>query len=240
MATYDILAPHYDAVTGDCAAEAALIQTIVDGRCPQARTVLDVACGTGAITAALCREFEVAGLDIAPGMLAAAREKLPTGVPLHLADMTSFDLGVRFDAIVCAYQGVNHLLSFPAWESFFACAARHLNPGGVLVFDIATAGHLATMAGSGKIVQEFGGNYVVLTVCTTGAASFEWHIEVFELQPDRSYRLLTQTIQMSSFPVARIRAALDPWFGDIEILGDGDAADPDHKERVWLVASRPS
>jgi ubiquinone/menaquinone biosynthesis C-methylase UbiE len=131
MATYDVLAPHYDAVTGDGAAEeAALIQTIVGRRCPQARTLLDVACGTGAVTVPLSRAYQVSGLDIAPGMLAVAREKLPATVPLHLADMTDFDLGTRYDAITCAYQGVNHLLSLPAWSSFFACASRHLNPGG--------------------------------------------------------------------------------------------------------------
>src|SRR6201996_9757007 len=194
-ATYDPLARHYDAVAGDGVAEAAFVHDLIrqrrliePGR-GRAATLLDVACGTGAIAASLARGdqggYQVSGLDISPGMLAVARAKLPAGTPLYQADMTSFRLGARFDAIVCAYQGINHLLSFPAWESFFACAARHLNPGGVLVFDIATAGHLATMAGSGKIVQEFGGNYVVLTVCTTGAASFEWHIEVFELQPDR-------------------------------------------------------
>ena len=55
-------------------------------------------------------------------MLAVAREKLSAAVPLHLADMSSFELGTRFDAIACAYQGVNHLLSFPAWNGFFACA----------------------------------------------------------------------------------------------------------------------
>ena len=52
-------------------------------------------------------------------MLAVARAKLPGDVPLYLADMTSFTLSTRFDAIVCAYQGVNHLLSLSAWESFF-------------------------------------------------------------------------------------------------------------------------
>lgn len=241
MESYDVLAPYYDAVTGDSATEAALITDIIEQRHPRVRTVLDVACGTGAITAPLARAYRVSGLDIAPAMLAVARQKLPSGTPLYLADMTCFDLGARYDAIVCAYQGVNHLLSFPAWTSFFGCAGRHLNPGGVFVFDIATVGYLTAMASAARMVQEFGGNYLLLTVRSIGAASFEWQIEVFELQPDGRYRLLTQAIEMTSFPVARIRTALRRWFTDVEFIADGaDGADPDAADRVWLACVRPS
>ncbi len=38
MAVYDLLAPHYDAVTGDSAAEAALIHDIIERRHRQAAT----------------------------------------------------------------------------------------------------------------------------------------------------------------------------------------------------------
>ena len=242
MAAYDLLAPHYDAVTGDSAAEAALIRDIIEQRRRRVRTVLDVACGTGAITAPLSAAYQVSGLDIAPGMLAVAREKLPGGTPLYLADMTSFELGARYDAIVCAYQGVNHLLSFRAWTSFFGCAGRHLSPGGVFVFDIATVGYLRAMASAGRILQEFGGHYLRIRVQAAGAASFEWNIEVFELQPDGRYRLLTQAVETRSFPVARVRAALRRWFTDVEVIGgDGSAADdPETADRVWLACAKPS
>lgn len=240
VAAYDVLAPHYDAVTGDGAAEAALIAGIVGRRCPQARTLLDVACGTGAVTVPLSRSYRVAGLDIAPGMLAVARAKLPAAVPLHRADMTRFELGTRFDAVVCAYQGVNHLLSLPAWASFFGCAFRHLNPGGVLVFDVATTGYLAAMAEAGKVVQEFEGNHLLITMRTTGPGSLQWRIEVFEQQPDQTYRLLRQTLELRSFPIARIRAALGRWFTGVEVIGgDGHPADPGDGDRLWLAAVKP-
>src|SRR5690242_21530876 len=138
-ATYDPLARHYDAVAGDGAAEAAFIHDLIRQRRliepGRAATLLDVACGTGAIAASLASGYpggyQVSGLDISPGMLAVAQAKLPAGTPLYQADMTSFRLDARFDAVVCAYQGVNHLLSFPAWESFFRCVYEHLNAGGV-------------------------------------------------------------------------------------------------------------
>jgi SAM-dependent methyltransferase len=234
MATYDLLAPHYDAVTGDSSTEAALIRDIIERRHRRAVTLLDVACGTGGITVPLSCAYRVSGLDISPGMLAVARGKLPGGTPLYHADMTRFRLGARFDAIVCAYQGVNHLLSLSAWRSFFGCAYRHLNPGGLLVFDIATVSYLAAMASTPRIVQQFGGNYLQITVSTTDGAVFEWHIEVFDLQHDGRYRLLTQAVKMRSFPVDQVKEALCDRFVDIDVIGGHDI-----DGRIWLACARP-
>ena len=241
MADYDVLAPHYDAVTGDSATEAALIRKVLDRRHAGVTTLLDVACGTGAITALLAPAYQVSGLDIAPAMLAVAREKLPTGTPLYLADMTSFTLSARFDAIICAYQGINHLLSLAAWRSFFGCAYRHLNAGGVLVFDIATVRYLMTMASAQKIVQQFAGHYLLIKVHTIDGVLFEWHIEVFELQRDGQYRLLTQVVRMRSFPVQEIRAALRRRFTGIEVIGgDDNSADQHGADRIWLACTKPT
>jgi SAM-dependent methyltransferase len=249
-ATYDSLAAHYDAVTGGGVAEAAFVhdligqRRLIEPRRGRAVTLLDVACGTGAVAASLARGYQggyqVSGLDISSGMLAVARAKLPARTPLYQADMTSFRLDARFDAVVCAYQGINHLLSFPAWESFFRCVHEHLNAGGVFVFDVATVGHLVRMAGLAKIVQQFEDNYLLIRVHSVDGAVFEWRIEVYELQPDGRYRLLTEVVEMTSFPVGRIREALRRWFTGIEVTtGDTSPADPDAEDRIWLTCVKP-
>jgi len=241
MAVYDLLAPHYDSVTGDAATEAAFIRGIVHRRHSRAATLLDLACGTGGITALLAGAYQVSGLDVSPGMLAVARKKLPPRTPLYLADMTSFRLNVTFDAIVCAYQGINHLLSLPAWNSTFDRAYEHLSAGGLFVFDIATVGHLMRMASGPKIVQQFADNYLQITVRTADGIVFDWHIEVFELQPDGRYRLLTQTVRLRSFPLADIREALSSRFTDIEIFDDaGDVVDEKSADRAWFACTRPA
>jgi len=240
MADYDLLAPHYDAVTGDSATEAAFIHDIIERRHGQAATLLDLACGTGGITALLAGAYQVSGLDISPGMLALAREKLPRGTQLYLADMTGFRLDARFDVIVCAYQGLNHLLSLAAWQSSFDCACDHLNDGGLFVFDIATVSHLDQMASVPQIVQEFAGHYLLIRVRTADGMIFDWHIEVYELQPDGRYRLLTQTVALRSFPLADIREALRARFTSVEIISAGDSADKDHEDRIWFACTKPA
>jgi SAM-dependent methyltransferase len=240
MAAYDLLAAHYDAVTGECAAEAVLLHDIIARRHGQASSLLDLACGTGGITALLASAYQVSGLDISPGMLSVARRKLPGGTRLYLADMTSFRLDARFDAIVCAYQGLNHLLSPAAWDSSFDCARAHLNRGGLFVFDIATVSHLNQLAGIPRIVQEFGGNYLLIRVRTADGMIFDWHIEVYELQPDGRYRLLTQTIALRSFPLADIRAALCARFTSVELISAGDPAAADGQDRIWFACRTPA
>ena len=76
--------------------------------------------------APLIDRYHVSGLDISPAMLAIARQKLPEGTStVYLADMGKvLSLDVKFDAIICVYHGINHLLDFSAWESFFDCACR--------------------------------------------------------------------------------------------------------------------
>ena len=50
MADYDLLARHYDAVTGDSSTETAFIDSLIRQCNGQAVTLLEVACGTGGIT----------------------------------------------------------------------------------------------------------------------------------------------------------------------------------------------
>lgn len=239
MAMYDLFAPHYDAVTGDSASEAAFIDRILRRAHPPPATLLEVACGTGGIIESLADRYRVAGLDISPGMLAVARAKLPAGTPLHLADMSRFSLGARFDAVICVYHGINHLLGFPAWESFFDCVLEHLNEGGVFIFDVLTLGNLQKMTSAPEMVQRFGDNSLRVTVRTTDGAVFGWNFEVLELQRDGSYRSLAEVINTTSFPPAQIRAALSERFAGVTMIESDGSLAGEGEDRTWFVCAGP-
>jgi ubiquinone/menaquinone biosynthesis C-methylase UbiE len=86
-------ADFYDAIYSfkDYAAEAAQIAALVRASCPHARSILDVACGTGghARHLVLSHGFDVDGLDLDAGLLRVARDTHPSG-QFFLADMSDF------------------------------------------------------------------------------------------------------------------------------------------------------
>jgi SAM-dependent methyltransferase len=246
VADYDLLARYYDAATGDSATETAFIDSLVRQRLPDkaashAVTLLEVACGTGAIIAPLAGRYRVSGLDISPGMLAVAREKLPGGTPLYLADMSSFRLDTTFDVIICVYQGINHLLGFPAWQGFFDCAHRHLSDGGVLIFDMFTDDYLQGMTRIPEVSQQFGDNHLRIKVRADGGAVFEWKIEVYISRPDGGCESIREVIRTSSFPLPEVEEALSARFTDIRMIeSEAGAAGEESENRTWFVCTRPA
>ncbi|QFZ21440.1 class I SAM-dependent DNA methyltransferase [Saccharothrix syringae] len=119
----------------DYPAEAEYVTKVVRERAPHARSLLDVGCGTGAHLVTFAGLFDhVVGLDLSESMLAVAGGKLP-GVPLHRGDMRSFDLGRRFDAVVCLFASIAHCASVAELTGALRCFARHVAAGGVVVVE---------------------------------------------------------------------------------------------------------
>ncbi len=131
-ALYDAI---YEAAGKDYEAEAGRLHKLIQARKQSAGSaLLDVACGTGAHLEHLQRWYVTEGLDLDGGMLAVAREKLP-GVPLHQGDMVEFDLGRRFDAVVCLFSSIGYVQTVPGLRQAVFCMRQHLEPGGVLAIE---------------------------------------------------------------------------------------------------------
>jgi SAM-dependent methyltransferase len=115
---------------------------------PEARRsggrVLELGCGTGRILLPIAREgIAIAGLDGSREMLArcearlaAEPEEVRARVTLHRADVRDFDLGTTFDLVIAPFRIMQHLHTIDDQLAFLAGVARHLAPGGRLVFDV--------------------------------------------------------------------------------------------------------
>jgi SAM-dependent methyltransferase len=129
-------APYYDKIYSfkDYAAEAEALRTAIERHRPEARRLLDVACGTGEHLRHLRGRFEAVGMDAAPEMLEVARAKLPD-VRFYSGDMRSFDLGETFDAVLCMFGATGHLADEAELGLAIGRMAAHLAPGGVLLIE---------------------------------------------------------------------------------------------------------
>lgn len=119
----------------DYAAESATVVGCIRGILPDARRLLDVACGAGSHLQYFAGSFgEVAGIDLSHDMIRIAGRRLP-GVPLYQGDMRKFELGRRFDAITCMFSSVGYLATVDELNATLEQFARHLEPGGVAVVE---------------------------------------------------------------------------------------------------------
>ncbi|MGW9449043.1 class I SAM-dependent methyltransferase [Streptomyces sp. NPDC055632] len=126
---YEAEAAHYDRTRGGVpraeAAAAAVLRLVPPG----ARTLLDLACGTGLVTERLVRPgLRVYGADAAHAMLRVAAGRVP-GRAVR-ADARRLPLPDASLDAVCAVW-LLHLVPFAA--DVVAEAARVLRPGGVLI-----------------------------------------------------------------------------------------------------------
>jgi SAM-dependent methyltransferase len=140
----------YDALYAwkDYPSEVDRLERLIRERNPSARTLLDVACGTGKHLELLRRRYRVEGLDLDPEMLAIARRRLGPEVPLHAGDLLGFDLGRQFDVVTCLFASIAYARTADQLGAAIGSLARHLAPGGVLIVepffspDQWEAGHL--------------------------------------------------------------------------------------------------
>ncbi len=236
MTSYHAFAPFYDAVQGDGAEPAALLRGLIERYHPSARTVLELACGTGSILKQLQPHYEVTGLDLSAPMLEVAAAKV-SDVRLVEADMTRFSLHERFDVVLCVYDSINHLLEFAQWQQVFARAHEHLNDGGIFVFDINTERRLASLITRTPVVQWFGeGHLLVLDVRDDADGIVVWDIRVFEHQGGGRYLLHSEDIREVSFPRNRIEQGLRERFRHVS-AHDGRRSRPTTaSERIHFVA----
>jgi ubiquinone/menaquinone biosynthesis C-methylase UbiE len=116
--------------------EAQTVASLLKSIHPGARTILDVACGTGEHGRLLSQQhgFAVDGIDVEPDFVEITRQKIPAG-NFWSADMTDFDLGRRYDVVMCLFSSIGYARTSGNVHRALSCFRRHLNSDGVTVVE---------------------------------------------------------------------------------------------------------
>lgn len=104
--------------------------------------VLELGCGTGRVALAIAAEgIDVTGVDLSPGMLEIAERKarllgLTQHCELVAGDMREVRLDQRYAMVIMPFRSFQHMLTPAEQREVLATVRTHLQPGGLLIFDI--------------------------------------------------------------------------------------------------------
>ena len=153
MGAYEALAASYDRLTNDVDYEAtvAFYREILKQEGLHPRTAVDLACGTGSVTAILARMgLEVTGVDLSEEMLTVAQQKLweaDMQARLVCQNLRDLRLPRGVDLAVCALDSLDYITDPGDCEKAIRRIYKALNPGGIFIFDVNTPEKLRAMDG---------------------------------------------------------------------------------------------
>ena len=127
----------------DYAGEARYVAELIRRHASQARTLMEIGCGTGSHAVELAQlGFDVSGVDMSEGMLESADTRRASLAPAIAAkmefargDARTVRLGRKFDAVISLFHVMSYQTTNVDLAAAFTTAREHLEPGGVFVFD---------------------------------------------------------------------------------------------------------
>ena len=145
MSVFGDYSLYYDAFyrDKDYPGEAAFVHGILQKHAPQAKSILDLGCGTGIHAEYLSRiGYRVHGVDVSPQMIGLA-DRRAKEMPFDIARLLSFSEGdIRsyrvdqsFDAVTALFHVISYQSNYDDLHAVFGTAKHHLTKGGLFIFD---------------------------------------------------------------------------------------------------------
>ena len=237
MTNYGAFAKFYDSAMGDRKNGEKFIEELIKKYNPQAKTILELGCGKGMFLEYFSDlGYSVVGIDTSEEMLSIARQKVPNAHLSH-QDISNFSLSGRYDVVLCIFDTMNHLLNYENWEHAFSRAYRHLNGGGIFIFDINTRQKLEKLTQSNPIIRILNDGRVVISVIKE-MEIYNWDIKVMKGGINGGEVVSSENIKECSFPIIEIERSLKKMFKGVDVIdGNGDRAS-EVSDRIYFICAK--
>ncbi len=192
---YTALAEFYDALNAevDYDSWAAFLRSAIEKYEKRpTELVLDLCCGTGALTVRLAKYgYSMIGVDGSQDMLGVAAEagrREKTDILWLCQDMRGFELYGTVGAAVCCLDSINYLTRTADILKTFSLVHNYLDPDGIFIFDINTPYKFKNVYADRSYVLEAPGAFCVWQNdyrAKSGICGFK--LDIFEENSDGSY-----------------------------------------------------
>lgn len=245
MSAYDALAASYDGLMADGSyrRRAAFLQRRLKKSPIPVRTVLDLACGTGAIACLLAQQgYEVIASDGSEAMLtqAAAKAQALDRPPLFLLQpMPRLRLGSPVDAVVSTLDSLNYLTRERDIQETFRRVRRWLKPGGLFLFDVNTPYKLRRMDSQLYMDETEDSLCVWRTFFSERKQLCTYQVDLFRLRPDGAWDRSFEEHRERAWSEEAIRLYLsEAGFSSVRLTGDLTDRPPKADEDRWQFECR--
>jgi SAM-dependent methyltransferase len=161
---------------------ASELKAAIRKHCTNARTVLDLGCGTARLLAELdAHGMTGTGIDLQPSLIAWAQHTHPR-LRLSIGDLRTARLGTTFDVVTCVGNTLSYLHTEAELTATFDTISAHSHPGTLLA--------LATLTGTGQNAHSDGEITTPLGAATVTTTS-EWEPGTQIQTTTRTWRFAT-------------------------------------------------
>jgi len=245
MDAYKELAVSYDRLTNDVdyAAVVDFYKQILCAESITPRSAVDLACGTGSVTALLAQMgIPTIGVDMSEDMLTVAFEKtqhLENPPRFICQKLQQLRLARGVDLAVCALDSLDYITDPAYCEEAIRRVYKALNPGGIFIFDVNTPEKLRAMDGQ-VFLDEDDDVYCVwrgefdeeTNICSYGMDLFQRNGDVWK----RSFEDHKEYAYSADQLVSYLKAAGFSW---IRVYGDRRMEAPSPEDqRIYIKARK--
>lgn len=204
--------------------------------------ILDLGCGTGAMTRLLAQEgYDMIGIDASEEMLMEARDESQEypGILYLLQDMREFELYGTVRAIVSVCDSMNYIMSEEDLRRVFSLANNYLDPGGIFIFDMNTPYKYRELLGERTFCENREESSFIWENYFDGETGInQYDLTLFIREEDGRYGKYEETHVQRAYDIDTVRRLVEEagmkYEGAFEVPdGGGLKADT---ERIYIIA----
>jgi SAM-dependent methyltransferase len=145
MSIFKSYSKYYDLLYKDknYKSEADYIANIIKENAPNAKTVLDLGCGTGIHDYLLAKKgYYVDGIDFSEEMIAKANSKFETNykdckslLNFEVGDIRTWQSDKKYDVVISLFHVMSYQITNEDIQNAVATMKNHLNEKGIIIFD---------------------------------------------------------------------------------------------------------